>query len=147
MDLTERIPQEKLYHVSPRTRVFSVKGRKDWYIIDTESGRKVACQPHIVNEELRRHMIENAQQTVYTIYDLFYPEQEFPNMLIEHILRASLGYEIHTAHRDLWHRRKLTEVEVRPKYTQESYRDHAGLMQRKIEIVHEDFNPIRPGMM
>lgn len=141
LDMTKRIDPSELPYVSPSTKVYTIEGKKNWFIIATPSGIKIACQPHIVGEELQRHMIYNAEETVKTIYSMFYPKDKLPKTLVEHVLRASLGYEIHTALKNLI-RDGIREVEIRPKYLDESYRSHDGILEGNIEVVHRDFRAI-----
>ena len=122
------------------TRLYKVKRPElinDLYIIDTPSGRDVACKPHIVGKALKSACFEAALEAAKAMNGLLNISKE-ESIVMEHILRAAPGYELHRAFETLNPKNRLRQVWIRPRYTIPSYRDH-GDHARRLEVVHEDF--------
>lgn len=127
------------------TRVYKVNRSElidDLYIIDTPNGRDVACKPHIVGKALESACFEAALEAAKAINDLLSISKE-ETIVIEHILRAAPGYELHRAFKTLNPKNRLRQVWIRPRYTLPSYRDHDN-HSRRLEVVHEDFREFPP---
>jgi len=146
IDATEPVKLRKA-KFEKNTRVFRVV-HKDalTFIIDTPMARDIACYPHLVGTALGRAARRVASQAFPAIMELAGVRKHDQKRVVvfEHILRAALGYELqHVAPQFLGRAYRTTYI--RPRYTHRSYRDHDGMVQREIEVVHEDFSQFPEG--
>lgn len=141
VDLTEKVDVEGL---SPGSSIFRVKGFPrdcEVYVIDCEAGRRIACHPHIVGEELAELSLlcaRDAARAIAQLTDL--REYGRDAIIFEHVLRAAPGYRLHEALREAG--LEFREVWVRPRYVIPSYRAHHAADERRIEIIYEDFSEL-----
>jgi hypothetical protein len=133
--------------VGKRTRIYEVtRAETPTYIIDTPMAREIACYPHLVGELLEQRSREAAAEALPAILELSEIENthEGSEIVFEQILRAAPGYKLQDiAPRVLGG--KYRTVYLRPRYTHKSYRDHDGVVQREIEIVHQEFSEFPKG--
>jgi len=136
----ESVETVKYSGLNKSTRVYrvnKVKSFDELYIVDTPSGRDVACNPQIVGKELTSACFKAALEAVKIINSLTKIEKK-KHVVIEHVLRAAPGYCLDKAFKIINKRKQLREVWVTPRYTKPSYRDH-GENTRKLEVAYEDF--------
>jgi hypothetical protein len=126
--------------LDPQTRVFEVQHSSlNAFIIDTPMTRKIACHPHVVGNELEKLTLEAAEQSLPAILELSQINTTKKGAIVfEQILRAAPGYNLHQAASRAIPGNYRT-VNIRPRYTHTSYRDHDGMVQRQLDIVYEDF--------
>jgi len=126
------------------TRVFSVYRSdlvENLYIVETVSGRRIACHPHIVGAKLKSLAFEAAVEAAAIISELAGLHKVNPSSIVfEHVLRAAPGYELHTAFKQLNKNRRFREVWIRTLYEKPSYRDHDLKEPSPLNIVYEDFS-------
>ncbi len=137
VDLTERLDIEGL---RGSTRLYRVKWDKkltNTYIIDTIEGSEIACKPEIVGREFKELNSRASLEAAKIILELVNPSLP---IIYLHILRASLGYQLHESLKSLGF--AMLEAYVRPRYIVDSFRDHR---ERKVEIVYRDFGNIGGG--
>lgn len=125
------------------TKIFEVEHSDlNAFIIDTPMTRRIACHPHVVGDELERLTLDAAERSLPAILEL--SQVNNPNkgaMVFEQILRAAPGYNLHQAANRMIPGSFRT-VNIRPRYTHTSYRDHDGMTHRQLEIVYEDFSQL-----
>jgi uracil phosphoribosyltransferase len=131
-----------LQGLDPGTRIFKVDPRKSPlipkdaevgspFIVDTSSGREIACHPHIVGERLEELCLDCAREFVNALKTLGLFDGE--NLGILHILRAAEGYRVAEAlHRD------APIISVRTEYTVNGYRAHLG-DERDVRVTYRDY--------
>ena len=125
--------------LNPQTRVFEVQHSSlNAFIIDTPMTRRIACHPHVVGDELEKLTLEAAEQSLPAILELSQINSPSSAIVFEQILRAAPGYNLHQAASRAIPGNYRT-VNIRPRYTHTSYRDHDGVVQRQLDIVYEDF--------
>ena len=142
---TKPVPFTGLYD---STRIFKVDREdltKNLYIIDTEQGMKIACHPHIIGDRLDYLTLHAALETERTLREIL--NIDYNNVVIEHVLRAGPGYNLHRAisirYRLIEYQTKhmiendVPMVYVRPKYVEKSYRNHTT---RELKLVYKDFS-------
>ncbi|MEM2121047.1 MAG: hypothetical protein QXU20_00075 [Candidatus Woesearchaeota archaeon] len=105
------------------------------FLLDCTACMKIACFPSIVGEELDKLSMECANHALK-----FFKENNIlnSNFLFYHVLRASLGYNMH----NVFDKKDFREVFIRTKYVINSYRAHDE-NSRQVEIVFEDFNNLK----
>lgn len=116
------------------TRIFKVGGfpkSLKVFIVDTEAGARIASMPELVGERFLEENLEASMDAARAIVQLV--ELEEPIVFL-HVLRASMGYKLHEALRELGV--GFAEAYVRVRYETYSYRDHVA---RRVEVVHRDF--------
>lgn len=123
-----------------QTRIFEVEHSSlNAFIIDTPMTRRIACHPHVVGDELEKLTIEAAELSLAAILELSQVNPSSKSALVfEQILRAAPGYNLHLAASRLIPDSYRT-VNIRPRYTHTSYRDHDGMTHRQLDIVYENF--------
>lgn len=90
----------------------------DIYILDSDEGRRIACHPHIVGDELERLCYKKADALKQALNDL---ELSPPNKTgILHILRGGRGYMVADVMPPDTH-----IIDIRTEYTEDSYREHS----------------------
>jgi len=122
------------------TRVYRVRRPdliRDLYVVDTPSGRSIACNPHLVGRALESACLESAFEAARVI-DFLVGISEREAVVFEHVLRAGPGYELHHAIQSIYPRLNVKEVWIRPYYTMPSYRDH-DIDARELEVKWESF--------
>jgi len=112
------------------------------FIVDTPQIRRIACHPSVVGAELEKLMLESAEITLKPILELAEVDTKSDGVLFEQILRAGPGYQLHKAAEQLIPN-SFRIVNIRPRYTHTSYRDHDGMVQKKLEVVYEDFSSLQ----
>jgi len=135
----------RILGLNESTRVYRVRRPdliKDLYIVDTPSGRSIACNPHLVGRALESACLGSAFEAAKVI-DFLVGLSEREAVVFEHVLRAGPGYELHNAFRSISPRLKIKEVWIRPYYTMPSYRDH-DVDVRKLEVKYENFEDLPP---
>jgi hypothetical protein len=142
-----RIVKTRKAELRKTTKIYEVtRTETPTFIIDTPMAREIACYPHLVGELLEQRSREAAAEALPTIMEL--SDIGKPNgrseIVFEQILRAAPGYKLQDiAPRALGSMCKT--VYLRPRYTHKSYRDHDGVVQREIEIVHQEFSQFPKG--
>ncbi len=138
IDSTKRLhlaytkPDTRLYEVdtikSPLIDHFTGKA----YLIDTPMGRKMACHPHLVAEELSVICFEAAKELVSALKELALVSGESG---ILHILRGGLGYRVDKALPG------LPVINIRTQYNDDGYRAHSD--SRRITVTYSDYHQMR----
>ena len=119
---------------------------EELYIVDTPQGRKIACHPHIVGEELKALAFDaalEAAKAIEQLTGLF--KMDTDCIVFENILRAAPGYELQEALKELHGGRRFRDVWIRPRYERPSYRDHDEEPNTQLNIVYEDFEALPCG--
>ncbi len=133
--------------VGKNTRVYKVsRAEPPTFIIDTPMAREIACYPHLVGESLEQRSRKAAAEALPAILELSEVEtkRRDSEIVFEQILRAAPGYKLQDiAPRVLGS--SYRTVYLRPRYTHKSYRDHDGVVQREIEVVHQEFSEFPKG--
>ncbi len=106
------------------------------FILDSEEIMKVACYPSIVGEELDKLNSKIAEDTFRFLKSMSLLNNK---ILVEHVLRASLGYKVHTF---LKENLDVSELWIRTRYVLPSYRDHDD-EEKALEIAFEDFKALK----
>jgi hypothetical protein len=88
--------------------------------------------------------MEAAVNSLPAILELAQTDQRKYDVVFEQILRAAPGYQLHRAASQLVPGSFRT-VYIRPRYAHESYRDHDGMVKRRLDIVYEDFGDLPAG--
>jgi len=134
----------KRTRLSQDTRIYRVENSTvRTYLIDTPMTRRIACHPHVVGKELDSLALQAAERSLPAILELS-ETQQGEEILFEQILRAALGYKLHEAAAKQINGSFKT-VYIRPQYTHTSYREHDGMVQQQLRIVHEDFSELPRG--
>jgi len=125
---------------------------EELYIVDTPQGRRIACHPHIVGEELKTLAFDAALEAAKAIEQLTsLPKMDRDCIVFENVLRAAPGYELQPAFKELHGGRRFRDVWIRPRYERPSYRDHdEEPITRdhdeepitRLNIVYEDFEAL-----
>jgi len=100
------------------------------YLIDTPSGRRIACHPHLVADELSDLCLEAATELVLSLKEL---ELMSDNSGILHILRGGLGYRVDKV------LSQLPVINIRTQYRKDGYRAHSD-DSRMIEVTYSDYH-------
>jgi hypothetical protein len=136
----------KVENLKDSTNVFRVD-RSDLidelYIIDTVQGKNIACHPHIFGKTLKNQAFIaalEAAKAISKLTDLSIANQD--SIVIENVLRAAPGYELHTAFREINAGRAFKDVWIRPKYEKLAYRSHGEESALGLNIVYEDFKTL-----
>ena len=116
---------------------------EELYIVDTPQGRKIACHPHIVGEELKAFAFDAALEAAKAIEQLTgLSEMDTDCIVFENVLRAAPGYELQAAFKRLSGGRGFRDVWIRPRYERPSYRDHDEEPITRLNIVYEDYQAL-----
>ena len=142
-----RIVKTKRAKLGKKTRIYEVtRTETPTFIIDTPMAREIACYPHLVGELLEQRSREAAAEALPTIMELSDVGKTDGGyeIVFEQILRAAPGYKLQDIVPKVLGSACRT-VYLRPRYTHKSYRDHDGVVQREIEIVHQEFSEFPKG--
>ena len=145
-DSTKLVKMRKT-KLGQRSRIFRIdRLESPTFIIDTPMAREIACYPHLVGESLEHKLREAAAESLPAILELSEIGGKFDDsqIVFEQILRAAPGYKLQDVAPDALGAPCRT-VYLRPRYTYRSYRDHDGMVQREIEIVHHEFSEFPEG--
>jgi len=144
-DSTKRVKLRKA-KIGKKTRIFRLERSGPLtYIIDTPMAREIACYPHLVGESLEQVSCEAAAEALPAILELSETKaKDDAEIVFEQILRAAPGYKLQDAAPKVLGKSYRT-VDLRPRYTHRSYRDHDGTVQREIEVVHQNFTEFPKG--
>ena len=126
------------------TRVFKVSEAAlmdNLYIIDTPSGKEIACHPHIVGKELDKLALSAAGEAARAISSVIFAnkKEDDTRVVVENVLRASQGYKLFPALKALLPGRSIPQLFIRPRYVSKSYRDH---VTRELQVVYKDFSEL-----
>jgi len=126
------------------TKIFKVDRQdliEELYIVDTERGRRIACHPHTVGEELKALAFDAALEAAKAIEQLT-DLSKMDCIVFENVLRAAPGYELQAAFKELHGGRRFRDVWIRPRYERPSYRGHDEEPSTRLDIVYEDFEAL-----
>ena len=111
------------------------------FIVETESGREIACHPHVVGKRLEVLCLRAAREAVKAMRQLSDLRKEaVDDAVVVHVLRAGPGYRVLEAIREEEPELPLAEVSIRPRYVKPSFRDHESVA--KLEVLHSDFRQL-----
>lgn len=110
--------------------LYKVEDFQNTFIIHSKEALRIACFPSVVGKNLERNCEKLSLTFVKNLRRLNLIKNE---ILIYNILRASLGYKVSK------HFKKFSQIWVRPKYVEYSYRNHRI---RKIEILYRNFSEL-----
>jgi len=127
--LRETAQETRLYEVDVHKSPIlgSVEGHI--FLIDTPSGRRIACHPHLVAEELSSLCFDSAMELVLALYELGLISNDSG---ILHVLRGGLGYRLDKASPE------LPVINIRTHYSQDGYRSHSD-DSRRINVTYSDY--------
>ncbi|MCL4344395.1 MAG: hypothetical protein JRM84_03805 [Nitrososphaerota archaeon] len=91
----------------------------DEYVIDSEEGRRIASDPSIYGGPFEESNLAMARYAVRFMKELGLLDEK---LVIQHVLRASLGYRIRDALQETG--KEFGELWTRPVYSYTSYRTH-----------------------
>lgn len=136
----------KIENQKDSTNVFRVHRSdliEELYIIDTEEGKNIACHPHILGKSLENQAFNAALEAAKAMSQLTtLSTTNQDSIVVENVLRAGPGYELHTAFRELNAGRAFNDVWIRLKYEKPSYRSHGDESDIGLNIVYEDFKTL-----
>lgn len=92
---------------------------KDEYVIDSEEGRKVASDPSVCGTAFESLNLAMARYATKFMKELGLLDGK---VVVQHVLRASLGYRIRDALYETG--KEFSEIWTRPVYSYTSYRSH-----------------------
>ena len=130
LHLTNTKPDTRLYEVDTRHSPLMNHIEGKVYLIDTLAGRKMACHPHLVAEELSVFCFEAAKEFVSALKELTLVSS---GSGILHILRGGLGYRVDKALPG------LPVINIRTQYTDDGYRAHSD-DSRRISVTYSDYH-------
>lgn len=143
VDSTTKI---KIKNQKETTNIFRVDRSdliEELYIIDTEQGKNIACHPHIIGKALKNQAFKAALEAAKAMNQLTsLSTTDLDSIVVENVLRAGPGYELHTAFRELNAGRAFKDVWIRPKYEKPSFRSHSNELDLGLNIVYEDFKAL-----
>lgn len=121
----------KEYCLVPGGKAYEVEVDADaaTYILDTDSGLRLACEPELVGSKMEREAVRAAQAVVSLISKLCSSKK----VLFLHLLRASRGYGLHYALRSGGF--EVKEVSVRVAYAGSTIGTHEG---REAKVVYSN---------
>ncbi|MGB9748964.1 MAG: hypothetical protein ACP5OZ_03465 [Candidatus Woesearchaeota archaeon] len=108
------------------------------FILDCDACMKIACFPSIIGKELDDLTLECAKYAFNFLKQKNYFDGSNNKLLFYHILRASLGYNLHKVAKE---KINFSEAWVRTKYVVPSYRDHDD-NSKEVNVVFEDFSSL-----
>jgi hypothetical protein len=136
----------KVKNLKDSTNVFRVDRSdliEDLYIVDTIPGKKIACHPHIFGKTLKNQAFSAGLEAAKAMSQLTALLTTNPDsIVVENVLRAAPGYELHNAFRELNAGRGFNDVWIRLKYEKPSYRSHNDESDLGLNIVYEDFKSL-----
>jgi hypothetical protein len=113
------------------------------YIIDTAQGKRIACHPHIVGKKLKNLAFGAALEAAKAMSQLTdIAKVDRDSTVVENVLRAAPGYELHEAFKELTKGRGFRDVWILPRYGTPSYRSHDKESQTELNIIYEDFEAL-----
>ncbi len=126
------------------TRIFRVDGTEladNLYIVDTSSGRDIACHPHIVGKELDKLASSTAEEAAKAINSIILKakKEEDVSPVFENVLRASQGYKLFPALKAVLPGKPIPQLFIRPRYVSKSYRNHTI---RELKVIYKDFSEL-----
>jgi len=111
------------------------------YMVDSQEAIMLACKPYIVGEEFLE-LNRRLSMKIIDVIEAIIPLREWKDRIVfQHVLRAAPGYTFHKAITGSGY--NISEVYIRPKYVQPSFRDH--LESRRLEVVYKDFDQLPKG--
>ena len=116
------------YYTSNGFNVY--KHSDNQFVVDSQEGREIACYPQILGEEFESLNYKLAKRFV----DFLERESLFSEkILMQHVLRASLGYKVYDALRD----KGINFINSwsRPLYKYVSFRKH---VQRELTMTYDE---------
>jgi uracil phosphoribosyltransferase len=129
LNLTTINEPTRIYAVDPTKSIILEDIDAQVYLIDTPSGREIACHPHIVGEELSELCLDTAMKLKTALEELRLVSNRSG---VVHILRGSGGYMIDKVFPS------LPVINIRTKYTEDGYRDHSD-DSRRINITYSNY--------
>lgn len=153
--------QLEIKNLKPDTKVFKVDLKKsplilnysdatnpymgECYIIDTISGMRIACHPHIVGEELEKLCLDSATEFTKTIKNMNLLKDP-KSLAIVNILRAGPGYKEVEALQENEKSNPIQTIDIRTKYVETEsgktgFRSHEDT--RKAKIIHTDYSRVK----
>lgn len=136
----------KLENLRDSTNIFRVNRSdliEELYIIDTIEGKNIACHPHIFGKQLKSQAFNAALEAAKAISQLTsLSKTKRDSIVVENVLRAAPGYELHTAFRELNSGKWFKDVWIRLKYEKPAYRKHSNELDIGLNIIYEDFNSL-----
>ena len=136
---TDSIKRVYLRETTQETRIYEVDVAKSpilesveghIFLIDTPSGQKVACHPHIVADDLSILCFEAAMELALALHELGLISNDSG---ILHVLRGGLGYRLDRALPE------LPVINIRTQYSQDGYRSHSD-DSRRIAVTYSDYH-------
>jgi hypothetical protein len=138
----------KVENLKDSTNIFRVDRSdliEELYIIDTIQGKNIACHPHICGKILKNQAFNAALEAAKAMSQLTtLSTTNRDSIVVENVLRAAPGYELHTAFRELNTGRGFKDVWIRLKYEKPAYRSHSDESDIGLNIVYEDFETLPP---
>ena len=140
VDSTTLVKVQNLHESTSVFRVDRPDLIDDLYLIDTVQGKNIACHPHIVGKSLKTQAFSAALEAAKAMNQLTaLPMTNQDSIVVENVLRAAPGYELHRAFRELNSGRSFKDVWIRLKYEKSSYRSHNDESTAELNVVYEDF--------
>jgi hypothetical protein len=99
------------------------------FLIDTNSGQRIACHPHIVSKKLADLCLNVAREFALILKELSLVTNQSG---ILHILRGSYGYMVDKT------LPSLPVIHIRTQYIENGYRAHSD-DSRKINVIYSDY--------
>jgi hypothetical protein len=136
----------KVENLRDSTNIFRVVRSdliEDLYIIDTIQGKNIACHPHIFGKTLKNQAFNaalEAAKAMSQLTSLSTTNQD--SIVVENVLRAAPGYELHSAFRELNAGKWFKDVWIRLKYEKPAYRRHSDEADIGLNIFYEDFESL-----
>ena len=136
---TESVKRVYLRETAQETRLYEVDVAKSpilasveghIFLIDTPSGRRIACHPHLVADDLSSLCFEAAMELVLALHELKLISNDSG---ILHVLRGGLGYRLDRALPE------LPVINIRTQYSQDGYRSHSD-DSRRIKVTYSDYH-------
>jgi hypothetical protein len=128
------------------TNVFKINRSdliEELYLIDTISGKNIACHPYIIGNILKKQAHDAALEAAKSMTQLTYLSKiPKDSIVFANILRGAPGYELHPAFKKLNSGKGFHEVWLRLKYEKSSYRSHNGESTLGLNIIYEDFEEL-----
>jgi hypothetical protein len=128
------------------TNVFKINRSdliEELYLIDTISGKNIACHPHIIGNTLKKQAHDAALEAAKSMIQLTsLSKTPKDSIVFANILRGAPGYELHPAFKKLNSGKGFNEVWLRLKYEKPSYRSHDAESTLGLNIIYEDFKEL-----
>jgi uracil phosphoribosyltransferase len=108
------------------------------FIIDTYSGMKIACKPHIVDKELEKLCLDSAREFINVLEKMDFLVDSGNNLAVLEILRAGPGYNVSKALEEK--KFDFSKIHIRPEYSENGYRSHET--EKRMDIQFRDYSQI-----